>query len=324
MSTDLATKTDLSLSEMLHVLDVARTLRRDSEIVASELNQEELLASLKERLLASAAAAGDNVTEAEVDTAIRIYFNNLHKYADPHWTSSVILAHAYVRRRWIAIGTAFCVFVATTMWWLLWREEAPLSSRTRQQATAARIEQTVTAAEQHFQQQLTAVRSIAEDAAGIAAIDRLEKEGSAAQTNRHVAELQCVTTELSQVEARLREEYEVVIVSRPNRRSAVERGFDDRTSGYYLIVEARTGTGEVVPRRITSREDNETRQVTTWGEQVPQAVYERIGRDKSTDGVVDEQPFAIKRRGRMDEEVLLPDAAGRPLTRQGRIMRWDE
>lgn len=324
MSSIVPSQTDLSLSEMLQVLDVARTLRRDSEIVASELNKEELLASLKSRLLASAAAAGDNVTEAEVDAAIRIYFDNLHKYADPPKSFSVVLAHAYVRRRWIAIGTAFCIVVATVTWWLFWRDGAPLSSQTRQKADVAREERTVSNVEQSFHKQLTAVRSIAEDSAGFALLARLEKEGLAAASNRDVAALERVSSELAQVESNLREEYEVRIVSSPNRRSGVERGFDDRLSGFYLIVEARTGSGEVLSRRITSREDNQTRQVKAWGEQVPPAVYERIGRDKSTDGVVDEQPFAIKRRGRMDEEVLLPDTDGRPLTRQGQITEWDE
>jgi hypothetical protein len=309
---------------MLHVLDVARTLRRDSEIVASELNKEELYASLKERLLASAAAAGDDVTEAEVDTAIRIYFENLHRYKDPPLSFSTVLAHAYVRRTWIAIGLTFCAVVVGSLWWLVWRDGAPLSSQARQQASAAQAARTVSAAEEHFQRQLTAARSIAEDSAGNAELDRLEKEGAAARSNGDAAALKRVTAQIAFVEARLREEYEVRIVSHPSRRSGVERDYDGRSSGYYLIVEARYGNGEVLPRRITSREDNATREVTSWGEQVPQAVYERIGRDKSSDGAVDEQPFAIKRRGRMEEEVLLPDPTGRPLPRRGRITQWDE
>ncbi len=118
MSPSIPTRSDLSLGEMLHVLDVARTLRRDSEIVDAELNHDQLVASLKARLLAAAGEAGDRVTEAEVDTAIRIYFDNLHKYVDPPWSPRVFLAHLYIRRRMLlASAIVWGMFVLLAKWW---------------------------------------------------------------------------------------------------------------------------------------------------------------------------------------------------------------
>ncbi|MFV0446306.1 MAG: DUF6384 family protein [Planctomycetaceae bacterium] len=324
MSNSVSTAADLSLSEMLHVLDVARTLRRDSEVVASELNKEVLYASLKQRLLASAAAAGDNVTEAEVDAAIRIYFENLHRYEDPPLSFSMLLAHAYIRRTWITAGLLFCGLVTGSLWWLFWRAEAPLASQTRAKAASARSVKAFAESDQQLQKQLTSARSIANDPAAATALDQLDKEAAAARANQDAAALGQITAAAAALEAQLREDYEVVIVSDSRRRSGVEQGYGDKLSGYYLIVEARTPTGDILPRRITSREDGQTREVRSWGEQVPKAVYDRIARDKQSDGVVDEQPFAIKRRGQLHEQVMLPGTSGQPLQREGQITSWKE
>lgn len=327
---------------MLHVLDVARTLRRDSEIVQSELNKEELLATLKERLLAAAAAAGDTVTDAEVDEAIRIYFQNLHKYSDPPRSWRVFLAHLYVRRTLLAASAALCLLLVLGVWRLFLAEGAPFSAAARQRQEAARQEAAQAAAKRqaadeaarresalHTARQTctdraAVLRSLTEEPAAVENIGRLEREAEAAFAARQTSQLERISQDLSTLEARLREEYEVLVVTGPGRRSGVERAFDDKSSGYYLIVEAHTSDGRVLPRDITSRETGQTRRVTAWGEQVPRGVYERIAADKGADGAVDERLFAVKRTGWLDEEVRLAGVDGRPLARGGRITDWDE
>ncbi|MCA9054615.1 MAG: hypothetical protein KDA75_12310, partial [Planctomycetaceae bacterium] len=319
-----ANKTDLSLNEMLQVLDVARALHRDQEIVDAELNKEELLATLRERLMASAVAAGDKVTQAEVDTAIRVYFENLHKYADPPMSMAVFFAHVYVRRRLIALSLGFCAIVVGLTWWLFWREGAPLSFETRRQQATQRAAQDVDRAARSFEQQMDTVRSIAAQPEAIQQLDRLSREAEAAVKNRDVAALTRITGEASSLEARLRETYEIRIVSEPDRLSGVERDFDRRLSGAYVIVEARTPDGRTVPQQITSREDGRVRQVNRWGELVPQSVYARVKRDKQDDGVVDDRLFGVKEAGWLDVQVRLIGDDGQPLPRQGQIIEWDE
>jgi hypothetical protein len=307
---------------MLHVLDVARTLRRDSEIVAAELNREELIASLRERLKASAAATGDNVSEAEIDAAIRIYYENLHKYADPPLSGNLVLAHLYVRRRLIMVATTACVLFAGMAWWLFWRDNAPFSTATRERIAIARETEATQTALERFKQRLEITRSLTEDPAALEQILRISRAGAAAESTRNRDELERLTGELGVLEYRLREEYEVLIVTGPDRRSGVDRAFGDQDSGYYLIVEARTADGRILSREITSRETGERRRVTTWGEQVPKSVYGRIARDKQMDGAVDERLFAVKRPGRLNEELRLSGEDGQPLNRGGQIFDW--
>lgn len=322
MSAARSDNTDLSLNEMLHVLDVARTLRRDQQIAESELNQAELRRGLRERLLAGAREAGDNVTPAEVDTAIQIYFENLHRYSDPPLSLTVALAHLYVRRRLVAASTLFIAAALGLCWWLYWSPGARFSPEVRRQLQELRQQSALTDAWQGFERQAQSARAVAEDPAAITALDRLQREAEAARQTADVAALQRVQSQAAHLEEKLREEYEVLIVSAPGRLSGVERDFDGRASGSYLIVEARTPDGRVLSRPITSRELGTTRTVAEWGEQVPPAVLSRIEADKRADGVVDERLFAVKHRGRLEEEVRLAGEDGQPLTRQGQITEW--
>ncbi len=329
MSTPAPPAADLSLSEMLHVLDVARTLRRDQELVESELDKEELLASLRERLLAAAAAAGDNVTGAEVDAAIKIYFDNLHKYADPPLGMSVALAHVYVLRRQVAIGLGTLALVLLVGWGLFWSPSAPLSSAARQRWAEDHQQQAITQREhaidtaiETYTKRLASARSIAEQPRATEELDRIASEGAAAVNARERGDIERITAEIAAVESRLRDEYEILIVSDPDRRSGIIRDYEDNLSGYYVIVEVHAPDGQVLSRDITNSETEERQRVTEWGELVPEAVFDRIRRDKETDGVLDEREFAIKRRGWLDEVVVIPGEDGQPLTIERQITEW--
>ena len=75
--------TDASMHDMLRILDVASTLRREREQAEAQLDLDTAKARLRERLLATAQAAGEPVTAAEVDTAIAEYFRRQHEFRDP-------------------------------------------------------------------------------------------------------------------------------------------------------------------------------------------------------------------------------------------------
>ncbi len=49
---------DLSLQDMLKIMDVAREMRQDRELVLEELSHEERVSRLQERLLASTSSSG--------------------------------------------------------------------------------------------------------------------------------------------------------------------------------------------------------------------------------------------------------------------------
>jgi hypothetical protein len=122
---------------------------------------------------------------------------------------------------------------------------------------------------------------------------------------------------LTLLEARLEEEYTLVISGGKWRF----KNSDPSNRSYYLLVEAQDPAGRAVSRSITNEEDGRTSSVTIWGERVSFAVYERIRKDKQDHGVIRDNIFGRKRRGRMEDEVTLSDDGG-PVRRAGQITRW--
>ncbi len=110
---------DLPLGEMLRIMDVARALRQEREIAREQFNREEARALLRERLQASTGITGSQVTAAEIEAAIELYFNNLHTYRDPPWGVQVFLAHLYVRRVLVLGLTIALTLALGGLWFLL-------------------------------------------------------------------------------------------------------------------------------------------------------------------------------------------------------------
>jgi hypothetical protein len=106
---------DLSLGEMLQIMDVARILKREQDIAREQFNRDEARELLRKRLLASTELTGSTVTAVEVDAAIEQYFNNLHTYRDPPWSPSVVFAHLYIRRWRVLFLLA--IVCAMAFWW---------------------------------------------------------------------------------------------------------------------------------------------------------------------------------------------------------------
>lgn len=106
---------ELTLSETLRVLEVARGLRNERQEAAVALARAEVRQMMRQRLLDAAAITGDPITEADIDAAIDQYFATQHLYADPPFSFSVFLAHVWVRRFRVA-ASLIVVFIA---WYLL-------------------------------------------------------------------------------------------------------------------------------------------------------------------------------------------------------------
>ena len=89
---------DLSLNEMLRVMDVARELRRNRDLAEEMFRRDEVRDELREKLMRSAQLAGDRVTQTEIDAAIDEYFATLNTYKDPAPGLQRMIAHAWVWR----------------------------------------------------------------------------------------------------------------------------------------------------------------------------------------------------------------------------------
>lgn len=309
------TADELSLPEMLRVMDLARVLREERASLEREFNVTEARTLLRQKLLASTEITGEQLTSDEVDKAIDQYFASLHTYRDPPLSFEVFLAHLYVRRwmlTWTLLGLAF---IGTA----LWRTVPTMTPAARQ----TRVEQRTTA---NLDRLLTLADSEAIAADARTAVEQLQRETAAARSTHDAAKLQQIEAQVVALRRDLNEEYEIHIVSDRNRKSGIDRAFPNpetkrQEPSWYAIVEAHNSRGQLLTRSIANSETKRTSPVTTWGERIPQEVFERLKADKR-DGVLNETLFAIKRRGYLQEEIKLAGADGKPLPRAGQITAW--
>ena len=309
----------LSVPEMLRIMDVATALRQDRELVEEQLDVEKLKERLKERMLAASKVTGEPVTPEEVDAAIRQYYAGLYTFREPKLGFSVALAHLWVRRKEIIGGGCVALLCVALLWWSFFSPNARFSASGRKHRLVESLSASIA-------RQGENVRALSADNSLAPEVARLAAEAEVYRKKEDAGGLESVRKKLTEMETLLGEEYTVHVVSRADRKSAVDRYFKGekgkKLSGYYLIVEARTSDGSVLTRRIHDDQVDSYRQVTTWGERVPEAVYERLKKDKQENGILNETAFAAKRKGSLDEEITMPGPDGKPLTRLGQITEW--
>ncbi len=305
-----------TVPELLRIMDVATALRREREMAQKELAIDETKVKLRERLRAAAIESGDPVTEVEIEAAIGQYFATQHEFSEPRGTWKVFIAHAWVRRTTIAVATCAALAVTAFSWWAFFSSSAPMSSTTR-------AKHQLESASASLETALGRARAIAANDAARAAVDVLAREVEGARSLGDVPAMNQLATRTDALTRVLEESYELHVISRPNENSGVDAYYDDaagkRLSGYYLVVEARSGD-RVLERKVRDAELQRESTVRKWGEQVPKEVYDRVGGDRRADGIVDETLFATKRRGELDEVVVMTGADGRtPLPRGRKI-----
>lgn len=309
----------LSVAEMLQIMDVATALRHDRQLVEQELNRDQLTALLREKMIAAAKVTGEEVSPEEVDAAIERYYGRLYTFKEPPRSLTLLLAHLYVRRVEIAKWGAAALGSAFLVWWLFLWPWGPLTvtGRTRQRVERLAAE---------IAQREAAIRALARDTSSGDEAARLAAEAETYRRQGDPQKLETVRAALAGLESRLGEEYTVSVASPVGGRSAVQRLFHDkdgrRVSGYYLIVQAKRPDGTVLTRRVHDDETDKNKDVTVWGERVPEDVYRRLEKDKKDDGILNETTFAVKKRGEPDEAITMIGSDGQPLRHLGRITEW--
>jgi hypothetical protein len=317
---------EFSLDEMAEVLDVARALAQEKEFVEQQFRQSELRETLKQRLLAGALSAGRNLTPAEIDHALDLYLTNLHTFREPPWSWSLMLAHLYIRR-W-AIGLSLVGGTCTLLLcsWLYWSTSSPFSTVVRQQRLLAGLERSFQSLAVNTQGYALPEATQAELQQDQQKLQDAVRANQVELARQLVAKWQDQQPELRRISEIRRQSFDVHVVSGGDRKSGIDRYYTDadgrRVSGYYLIVEARSAEGTVVPQDIRNAETQRIERVSSWGERVPKAVYDRLVADKKADGILDESLFARKRRDESDWEMVMPGEDGQPLTRQAQITQW--
>ena len=143
-------------------------------------------------------------------------------------------------------------------------------------------------------------------------VERLYNDALTALGRGDVAAAQNGYALLQQLYDQLVQEYELRIVSREGTRSGVWRVPQNNPNArnYYVIVEAVTADGKRLTVPVTSEEDGKTSTVKQWGLRVKAAVFEQIKRDKMDDGIINNNVFALKKRGDLKPRYLIPTTGG--------------
>ncbi len=138
--------------------------------------------------------------------------------------------------------------------------------------------------------------------------EQLLADGKSALARGDAAGGAAALSGLEQLNADLRQNYQLMIVSRPGERSGVFR-IPDRNTGarnYYLIVEAIGPDGRPLALPIASEENGAAKTVTKWGLRVDQKVYDAVAADKAADGIIQNRKVGEKRRGFLDVDYAIP------------------
>jgi hypothetical protein len=299
-------------------MDVASTLRKEQALVEQQLNLDQIKAKLREKLLDAARVSGDPVTEEQIDAAVRQYYEQLHEFEEPPFGWQTAVAHLWVRRGPLLLAAGFVVAAALAFWGMLAAGMLPGETRDLK-LSGQRYAQ--------IESQAQAIEALTSDPTVLAEVAAARTAADGFRQQRDLGQLQAVATEMDALAQALAREYSVSIVAGPGELSGQQRDYTDaqgtRVSGFYVIVEARDAQGRPVALPILNRETGQIERASRWGEQVPQDVFERLEADKRADGVLDERAFGVKRRGERELEIVLPDAAGQPVARQGQITRWE-
>lgn len=112
--------------------------------------------------------------------------------------------------------------------------------------------------------------------------------------------------------ALLRQSYEIRIVQADEVPSGVWRipEVNPTARNYYLIVEAVGPDGAAIAMPVTSEESRKTSTVKRWGVRVGQDIFDAARRDKSDDGIIQNDRVAEKKRGMSAPEWAIPAPPG--------------
>lgn len=305
-----SSESQLSLTEMLRIMDVAREMREEQLTVSQQFQIDETKARIRDRLMESAKVTGDQVTPTEVDAAIEIYFRDQFIYRDPPWGLNRLLAQLYVWRVKSVVGLSLFAAAGIGIWLAFFNSSMPWSAESR----AVQAQQHV---EHEARTVLDQLNILKKDEVAAQAVDQIAKEFHAIEATGDLQSIRECQTRMAALLAKLNEQYEIQIVS--GSTSLISRRWEKGggVMAYYAIVEARSGGGKILTRSVMNSETGQTNSVTTWAEQIPKEVFDRLANDKRSDGILNETRYAMKTRGSLQEQVVLPGA--KPL---GTLTSW--
>jgi hypothetical protein len=296
------------LDDLMLAMDVVDTLRHREDLVARELNdagkEEALLKQLRDIYRQQGIAVPDRILKDGVKALREQRF----LYTPPGPGLKRTLAELYVDRGRHGKRLAVIAAVLGVGWGAY---HFTVVAPERQAA-----EQTRTDIAEVLPRQLAAgfsdVTGLATEPAVRERAAVLRADGERALRDQNVSAARKAVADLAALREELAREYVLTIVSRPGVDTGVWRRPPRNPLGrnHYLIVEAVTADGRKLPLPIRNEETGETETVSLFGVRVPQEMFDRVARDKRDDGIVQFNRFAVKRRGALALDYLMPFEGG--------------
>ncbi len=152
------------------------------------------------------------------------------------------------------------------------------------------------------------IAGITEEAEARTQADQLRDAGLAAVQRGDAGNARAAIASLEGLVGLLEQEYTLRVVNRPGEYSGVFRipDVNEQARNYYVIVEAIDSRGNVLTLPILSEETGTTERVKAWGLRVDEDVFNAVANDKKDDGIIQNNRFGEKKRGRLTADFTMP------------------
>ncbi|MCC6983929.1 MAG: hypothetical protein IT535_11710 [Bauldia sp.] len=296
------------LDELMLAMDVVDTLRHQDALVRKELTQEGRDEVLKARLREMYESQGLTVTDRILDEGIRALKESRFTYTPRGTGFARFMANLWVNRR--VAGTALAAIVVVIAVAVGWN--AIRSGSERRAVEEARIELTETLPRQLDTVGQTTLAA-ATDPAARAEVEQIIASGREALTLGNAAGAREAIASLDTTRGALNQTYELRIVNRPDQDTGVTRipDINTRAENFYIIVEPVTSEGQVLSLPVQSEETGQTETVSIWGQRVSEATFNAVARDKTDDGIIENNVLGEKPRGTLTVQYTMDAQPGR-------------
>jgi len=301
------------LDDVMLAMDVVDTLRRNTQLVERELGNDNQDQALLARLHEIYSAQGIEVPDYILREGVQALREDRFTYVPTPPSLSRKLAELYVTRaRWgrkILIGFAVLLFCAVGYYATVVFPKAQEERQIQQELSSI--------LPASFESLYARVDAITDESEIEMRAAQMRNDGMDAISRRDIVQARVAHTNLENLTNILQQAYRLRIVSGMNTTSGVWRIPDDNPNvkNYYIIVEPVSMDGAVLSVDVTNEEDNSRVRAEKFGVRVPQETFERIGDDKSDDGIIQNNIIGEKRRGELKIQYLIP-------VLDGTITRW--
>ena len=306
--TDQSQKIDLN--EVMLAMDVVDTLRHQQSVLDRELGTEDHARALIEKVRNIYAGQGLTVSDEVIAEGVRALREERFTYRPPQKSFQLTLAHLYVNRgRWAKRGA---LVLAVLLAMVLVYQFAVVGPQKRARQQQQRTLQELKTMPAKLADQRDRVLAEAREDAPRKQAEALYRDAMAGVSRQDAEAVNKGYAALRQLYARLTQQYQLRIVSRPDTPSGVWRVPQNNPNArnYYIIVEAVTADDKRLSLPVTSEEDGKTHTVEQWGLRVEPAVFEQAKRDKMDDGIINRNVFGVKKRGYLTPQYIIPTTGG--------------